>query len=288
VDVYVTAPTAELGTPLLANVPFRAVSDAVEVPAGTYRIRVTTAGSRTPVYDSGSVPLAAGSNLVAVAIDRAAGASPIQLAVLTTDASAPKLDLFDTRTSLRAVHASPDAPAVDILVDNAVALSNVPFPVASNYLALASGGRNVKVNAAGTSTTVIDNTSPYAAGRSYTLLAVNFLSAIEPLLVEDRLAFPGPGQAQVRVIHASPDAPNVDVLAGTTRVLSNVPFKAASDYLSLPAGSVTFSVNVAGTSTTATAATANLEAGKVYTAVAVGSVAGTGGQPLRLILLTDR
>jgi subtilisin family serine protease len=41
---------------------------------------------------------------------------------------------LSTPARVRVVHASPDAPAVDILVNGAVALSNVPFTAVSDYL----------------------------------------------------------------------------------------------------------------------------------------------------------
>ena len=42
--------------------------------------------------------------------------------------------------------------------------------------------------------------------------------------------------AMVRVLHASPDAPNVDVYADGGKILSDVPFGGLSDYLKVPAG----------------------------------------------------
>ena len=43
-------------------------------------------------------------------------------------------------------------------------------------------------------------------------------------------------RARVRVVHASPDAPNVDVLLDNKAVLTNVAYKAASAYLTIGAG----------------------------------------------------
>ena len=54
------------------------------------------------------------------------------------------------------------------------------------------------------------------------------------------------GEARVRVVHASPDAPDVDVLLDDTVVLSDVPYLAASDYLEAPAGEPNVKVNAAG------------------------------------------
>jgi hypothetical protein len=290
VDIYVTAPSAAIATatPTIANVSFKAVSSTLQIAAGSYQIRATPAGSKTVVYDSGSVPIAAGANLVLVAVDQNIGASPISLIGLTADPAAPRFELVDNRAQVRVMHASPDAPNVDVLVDNVVALSNVPYPVNSDFLAVPSGARNFKVNAAGTSTTVIDVTPTLIAGRAYTAYATGFLANIAATLVEDNLTLPTAGNAKIRVVHASPDAPNVDVLANDNRVLTNVPFRTASDYLTVPAGNYTFKVNVTGTTTTATQATVPLAAGKIYTAVAIGSVAGGATNPLTIRLLTDR
>ena len=56
--------------------------------------------------------------------------------------------------------------------------------------------------------------------------------------------------ARVRVLHVSPDAPNLDVLFDGARVLSNVPYSAASAYLIFPTGTHRITFNVAGTATT--------------------------------------
>lgn len=290
VDIYVTAPNAGIATATatLANVPFKTISSVLQIAAGSYQIRVTPAGSKVPVFDSGSVALAAGSDLVLVAVDQSAGNSPISLIGLTADPATPRIEISDTRAKLRVMHASPNAPNVDVLLDGAVVLPNVPYPANSDFLSVPSGARNVKVNAAGTSTTVIDVTPTLVAGKAYTAYATGFLAGIGATLVEDNLTAPTGNNAKIRVIHGSPDAPNVDILANNAAVLTNVPFKAASDYLTVPAGAYNFKVNVAGTTTTATQADVTLVAGRVYTAIAIGSVASTATNKLTIKLLTDR
>jgi len=175
-----------------------------------------------------------------------------------------------------------------VLVNDGKTLSNVWFPADSGYLSLLAGNYNLKVNAANTTTTVINADATLARGKSYSIFAVGLLAGIEPLVLEDDRTSVA-DKARIRVIHASPDAPNVDVLANDAKVLSNVPFKAASAYLEVPAGNYVFKLNVAGTATTAlTSPSIALEAGKVYTAVAIGSVASGASNPLALKLLTDR
>src|SRR5688572_30987733 len=136
-----------------------------------------------------------------------------------------------TEAGVRVVHASPDAPNVDVLVDDAQVLSAVPYLGSSSYLPVPSGTRNVKVNAAGTSTTVIDADLPLAAGTDYTVIAGGLVSAIEPLVLEDDRTAPPAGNVKVRAVHGAPSAPAVDVyvtapgadLQTATPALTNVP-----------------------------------------------------------------
>ena len=60
------------------------------------------------------------------------------------------------KAQVMVVHASPDAPGVDLLVDNSIVGSNLTFPNNTGYLQLDAGTYNIKVNVTGTSTTVIE------------------------------------------------------------------------------------------------------------------------------------
>ena len=196
---------------------------------------------------------------------------------------------------LRVVHASPNAPNVDVLVDDDVALSNVAYKVASTYLAVPGGQRNLKVRAAGTTTTVIDANAALTAGMSYTVLATGNLAGIQPLVLSDDNTAPAAGNIKLRLVHASPAAGNVDIyvtapnadLATTAPTLTNVAFRAASAYLQVPAG--TYRVRITPTGTKTVAIDVNnvaLTAGQIRTAIALD--APGGGAPLGAILLADR
>ena len=83
---------------------------------------------------------------------------------------------------VRVLHASPDAPAVDVYLDDTQvsALTNVPFGVISGYLSIPAGAHNVKVYATGTTTSpVIDADVTVAAGKMYTIAATGAVAAID-------------------------------------------------------------------------------------------------------------
>ena len=285
VDVYVSAPGTDLPSePTIDGLDFKQATGYLEVPAANYQVRVTLDESSDVIFDSGSLDLTSATNLTIAAIETDMGLSPIKLLALTPDPKTPSLELVDQRSRVKVVHASPDAPAVDVLLNDTLVLSDVPFSVASNYLTVPSGEQNFKVNVAGTNTTVIDVTPQLIPGTDYTVLATNFVADIAPLLLEDANPVLASGQSGLRVIHASPDAPAVDVLVNGAVTIPALDYQVATDFLSVAADTYEVKVNVAGTATSVIEAELNLEAGTNYTVVAVGSVAaGT----LKPIVLTD-
>jgi LPXTG-motif cell wall-anchored protein len=181
---------------------------------------------------------------------------------------------------VRVVHASPDAPAVDVYVNGNETLSDVGFFAASNYLSVPAGAYDFQVTPAGSpaSDAVIDAQDvALAAGQDYTVVAVNTVANIEPLVLEDNNAAPAAGKAHVRFVHASPDAPAVDIkVAGGPTIFSNIAFKGVGTYTPVDAGTYNLQVTPAGASDVVLdLPNITLEAGTVYTVFATGLAGGT-------------
>lgn len=182
---------------------------------------------------------------------------------------------------VRVAHLSPDAPAVDVLVNGQRAITGLAFKEVTPYIPLPAARVRVQVVPAGQEApVVIDAELDLREGIYYTVAATGFLANIRPQVYTDALAglFPRAGFARVRVVHTSPDAPAVDVaVKGGPVLFPNLPFPRASQYLVVAAGTYDLEVRVAGTNTVALALPGvTLESGKTYTVFAVGSVrAGT-------------
>lgn len=180
---------------------------------------------------------------------------------------------------VRVVHASPDAPAVDVWVDGAQAFTNAPFKGITSYAGLTAGDHKVQVVPAGaTEPTVISATLTLDNDKDYTVVAVGKLADIEPLVLVDNNSAPAAGKAHVRFVHASPDAPAVDIaVKGGPVIFSNVAFKGTGDYTPVDAGTYDLEVRLAGTETVALAVPGvKLDDGTVYTIFAMGLA---GGEP---------
>jgi hypothetical protein len=179
---------------------------------------------------------------------------------------------------VRVVHASPDAPAVDVWVDGNRALSNVPFFTASDYLDLPAGPHDIKVTPAGDANTAVIDAKGVTveAGKAYTIAAVGKVAEIKPAVLADNLAAPASGKAHVRVVHASPDAPAVDIkVKGGPTLIANLAFPTDSGYSPVDAGTYDLVVTPAGSETVALdLAGTKLEAGKIYDIFAVGLLNG--------------
>ncbi len=288
VDVYVTAPGADLSSlSPVATVAYKDVTGPLNVPAGDYQVRVTAAGRSTVVYDSGTVSLAGGSDLLVGAVNNTNyGDSPISL-IVEEDGDVSELVDADAGAGLRAVHNSYNAPNVDIYlgaIGGTPAISNLAFPDAApgadfgNYAGVAAESTEVSVTATGDTTAVVSDTYDLANGSAYTVLAANALAQIELLAFSDDDRRAVATEAKLRVIHGAGQAPNVDVyltaqgaggIGNADPVLSDVAFGESSGYLPVAAGDYDVYVTAAGTGTVAIGpVSVTLENGGVYTAVA--------------------
>jgi len=195
------------------------------------------------------------------------------------------------------LHASPDAPAVDVKVGGTDAVLvdalsfgdlspavQVPPAAYSLDVALSDGGALVRT---------VD-TPELAAGERYLAVASGF--GDNPLreftLLAYRDGFDASMDAQVRVVHASPDAPPVDVGVWDGMTLTPV-----ADYLDLDFGDASGSggtgiapggltIGVAGAGSPAPVATFDLMLGAELRAFAVASGSLTGiGESFRLTVV---
>lgn len=303
VDIYVTAPDADLAnSSATATAAFKDSSGELEVDSGSYQIRITPANSQTVVFDSGTIELPGGGDLAILALENTlTGSSPVQL-LIAGDTSGAFVRDVNAPTNLRVTHVSPDAPAVDVVIDDNFATPLVPnlaYANTAGFVDVAPGSYNVKVVPTGTTTPVVLNTDlDLEAHANYSVYAVDVLANIEPLVLTRNRRRVGT-EAKLDIVHASPAAGNVDIyltapgtdISGVDANFSNVAFKASSDFLSLEAGDYDVTITPTGTKTAAIGpATVTLAAGGIYTAVArdeARTTADPDGLPLGLILLDD-
>ena len=288
VDIALTG-----GDVLIPGLEFPMASEILDVPAGSYDLEVRIGGTMDVALPLPGVEITANTLYQVYAIGSAEDGTIAPFVIATELASpmaspeAGMMSAMDCATILgigtaadacvNIIHASPDAPAVDVWLNGEPALTNVPFEAFSGWMALPAGEYHVQVTATGepVDTAVIDTMLTIEAGTAYHVAAVGDLANIAPAVIEADLSQTADGNARVRVIHASPDAPNVDVaVTGGDVLIPDLAFGSASDYLEVPAGSYDLEVRVAGTMDVALPLPGvAFEGNMLYDVIAVGTVA---------------
>lgn len=284
VDIYVTAPEADITAEQpLVTAEFTDATDLIQVPAGDYQIRITPAGETTVVYNSGTVNLADGADLLIAATDNVGtGDSPVTLLAADGDSSFKIWD-SEAGAEIRVVHGISDAPAVDVIANNEIVLVDaIAFPGTTDYLSVAAGDYLIDVVADSDSSVVAIDDAPLAleVGMSYTAIANNVLAAPELDVLVD-MPRSVATETKVRIVHASPSAGNVDIYVTADGEIDAVAPAFAdiaydtdelveTGYVSLAEGSYVVTVTPTGTKTVAIeTGVLSLENGKIYTAIAL-------------------
>ena len=202
--------------------------------------------------------------------------------------------------TVRALHASPNAPAVNIWVNGAVALSGVDYAQGSGFVPVVEEN-NIQVEAITPSgnAIVIDADLPLDYNTEATVIAVDNVPAIAPLLIanpsDSRIT---DGYFRAQVVHAAPAAPAVDVyvtpldadLAGSAPVNgvgTPLAFQQFTEQLEVPAGAYQIRITAGGDPSAVVYDTGEeipLAAGADLMIVAVENT-GPGASPVQLIVL---
>lgn len=158
---------------------------------------------------------------------------------------------------VRVIHASPDAPPVNVNLNGTAAITDLDFGESSGYARIDAGAYDIAVEGIipGGNATVIDVAGfDVAVSSRNNILAVGDVAAIEPLVVDESAATPGAGEVAVAVVHAAPDAPAVDVFvtapgADLTGLMptATLAFKESADAGAVALGTVQIRAAVGGT-----------------------------------------
>ena len=201
-----------------------------------------------------------------------------------------------------ALHGSPDAPAVDLRAGGALLAGNLAYGQMGR-VQVPPGSAVVDILPAGGTTVVYSaQLASLAAGESYLALAAGFLApqpedgAFRVIAVQDELADDDLDNARTQVIHASPDAPAVDISTVSNGLHLDQPLLVEGlrfgevtegEGLSVPAA--TFDLGVAQAGVPSFAARFGLTTGRGQRAIAIatGAFSPIGEQRSFSLMVVD-
>ncbi len=288
VNLAPDAPAADLAEPtgrrLAEGVPFKGVSPYMNLDADIYDLEARVADSDVVLAQAPGVTFATGGVYTVFLMGLHEGAPGLRLVTRADDAPPARV---------RFVNAVPGGPAADLLFRQPASgiaeysptfTSTLPYTPTA-YVSVEPGLSFFQITPAGATTPVLAELSrDLAGGEDYTVVLSGLPAAPVAVILPDDNRIPEAGQARVRLVNLSPDAPAMDVaLPGEAALIANVPFNAASDYIALASGVYDLELRAAGTANVlAGLAAAELREGYVYTLYAVGRAAGAPALELRL------
>ena len=307
VNVAPGAPAVDLTDPeggyLTGNVPFEAAGPYVELSGGRRDVQVRLADQSTVLVDTSALTLTRGSIYSVFLVGTESITPGLQL-VASHDAAPP--------AQVRFVNAVAGGDALDVLhiwpgvtTQSSLVWDSIPYSQTTAYASVPGESAHLIVTPAGISTThLISLTVSLEEGEAYTLIAAGWPGSVSPIWLHDdnrssalvaaadgemasgqgNNRLPALGQAHLRLVALSPDAPAVDLaVQGGPVLLESVAYGSASDYISLAGGDYDLEIRQAGSATVLVSLpSAVLTEGYVYSVFLLGA---SGDQ--RAMLNTD-
>ncbi|NUP08725.1 MAG: DUF4397 domain-containing protein [Polyangiaceae bacterium] len=303
VDIWVKGGAS----PIASALAYGDASAWLEVDPGTYDVEIKASPSTAAdpaVYSTGGIELAEGDKVSAVAAGLLAStADSTKFRVL------PIREEFSPAGSgnaiLRVVHASADAPtvAIDLHDDDPSApeITNIDRFTSTpeaGFPLTAGAALQIGIDAGGSRVTAF-TTPALPEGAEILVIATGLVA--EPANESDGFALLaiGPEGALgfvrqnpvVYALHASPNAPSVDLYAGSAALAKGLSFGNLAGPVRVPPATYTIDFRAAGSSADSppavSASTGALEAGNQYLTVATGLLGGAGEQAFRLVSMAD-
>ncbi len=148
-----------------------------------------------------------------------------------------------SKTRFRVMNGVVDESDLSIVEDGNSVASNLAYATSTGYLSAHAGSHQIQIEPSGTSNVFLTQTVNFSSGTDTTILAFNFSSSPQSLVLLDDNSAPPSGDAKLRLINVAPSLGPTDVYVvapGTdintvSPTITNLAFGAASAYQTLAA-----------------------------------------------------
>jgi hypothetical protein len=195
-----------------------------------------------------------------------------------------------SRSQVRIIDVSPDAPEVDVYQNSSVLASRLSFGTVTSYVPVEPGTYKTRAAVTGTRQTLVSSKAKLSAGQ-YTVLIGNYNSNLQQTLLKDQ-SHPAPaGQIALRFVDQAMRSRPVEVFlvpagqraSSVKPVVTGLSFGSNTGYLNRPAGIYTLEViPVGGTEPAYTGAQVTYAGGSASTVVLVDHQEEDGVQAILL------
>ncbi|MBC5995502.1 DUF4397 domain-containing protein [Romboutsia ilealis] len=173
---------------------------------------------------------------------------------------------------LRVFHAAPQAPAVDVYINEKLVFSNLQFTQFSSYVKLKEGEYRIDIFQTGTMLQpIISGSLDLDEGQMLTIAAIGNLDDLSLLVINDNAdKKASPKVSSFRVVHLSPNTPAVDILVNNKILVENLAFKQNTSYVDIAPGSYNIEAVLSSNKESVLVFGVMLKANRIYTIYIVG------------------
>ncbi|PWT89494.1 MAG: hypothetical protein C5B55_11305 [Blastocatellia bacterium] len=193
---------------------------------------------------------------------------------------------------VRVINTVPGNPSIDIYADDQKVFDAVSFKTVTPYKEISEQRHTFRVKRAGqdSSQPLTENSESIGGGKHYTIVVMpDTNQKVQLRVVADNLTPTSTDKAEVRVINASPDAGDVDVVAkqANKKLISDVGAGGETSYSNVDPMTGSLEVRPEGKNNAiAIVENTKLEKGKIYTIVVAGNMKGS--PKLQAIMIEDQ
>ncbi len=256
VDVYLTPLGTDINatSPTVSNVGLGAISEFVSPNVGTLELRATATGTKNIIYDT-AVQMFSNGNSYEVVVFTKGSARLVSMALLDENSNGTGQVLDNLLADFKVVNASTAGTALNVLVNNVIALSNIPYQGVSNYVNTPAGSTTFSVQATATpGANLLTLVATLNSATDTSLVFSGPPGGLIPLVLNDNNLPPPALNARVRFVNASPGLGPIDVYINFSKSTAALAENSASLYINETADATIgtayeFDFNIAGTTT---------------------------------------
>ncbi len=252
IDVYLTPPGQPIDSisPNFFFITYGTGNVFGQFSSGQYELRLTITGTKTLIYDSG--PLTFQSATATDVVIYSKGSAVLANVLLDdSDGAGQQVVANSLLARIKAVNGAFQTGPVNQLLNGVAITSNVALAAASTYNNVPSGAGTVTFEATSAPGAAIASISDtLGAATDQSIFVSGFAGATTAVALQDNNLPPPAGFAAVRFVNTSPNSNPLNVLANNVSQVSSLGTYAASGYMSLASGTVTFTFNDSTTGAT--------------------------------------
>ena len=203
-----------------------------------------------------------------------------------------KIKIIMNFSKIKFIHNIPNAPNVNIWVDNAPLISKVAYKTISPYICMAPGEHILQVyTESETKTPLFDYDIKLEDHKDYTIIMTGDLTDRNNLHItvyDDLVQAPGTGNTAIRFINGVIGTTAIDIYNKNIKILSNVGFDTESPYINFNPSETTFLAITNNNSLNVLLGPIklNFASGDIYTLIITGT-ANNLQFPMKILLSND-